>query len=317
LLLLTFLSLSCGIGGSDFAGGGTGGTGISTGSISGFGSVVVNSVHYRTDNNTKKMLNGKKDNSGRMDNNIFAVGMIVSVRHGTGYNNALEIEYRRNLMGPVAKKIPGADNVLEILGLNVVVDEPANFDSIKLGEIVEVSGFADNAGRIRAAYIFSVPPPMPPPFLEFDVKGFVSESSSTGFRLGPLPDGSGVTVAVSYDAAAIAGLSGGLDNGIFVQVTTADMAPVAGSITATRIEGLASRTDFPENTAVDLEGLVTALHSVSGNVLSFAVEGKRIQTYNTTDFTGHFPAEIQPNTRLLVQGTEIGGDLSAARIVFR
>lgn len=317
LLLLTFLSLSCGTGGSDFAGGGTGGTGISTGSISGFGSVVMNGVHYRTDNNTKKLLNGKKDDSGRMDSNIFAIGMIVSVRHWTGDNNALEIEYRRNLMGPVATKIPGADNVLEILGLNVVVDEPAKFDSLQPGDVVEVSGFADNAGRLRATYIVSVPPPMPPPFQAFDVKGFVSESSSTGFLLGPLPDGSGMTVAVSYDAAAMAGLSGGLDNGIFVQVTTADTAPVAGSITATWIERLASRTDFPENAAVDFEGLVTTFPSGSGKALSFAVEGKWIRTDVASDFTGHLPAEIQPNMRLLVRGTETGGVLSAARIIFR
>jgi len=315
LLLLTFLSLSCGIGGSDFAGGGTGGTGISTGSISGFGSVVMNGVHYRTDNNTKKMLNGNEDKSGRMDNVVFAVGMIVTVRHGTGDNNALEIEYRRNLMGPVAKKNP-ADNVLEILGLSVVVDDAANFASIKPGDIVEVSGFADNAGRIRAVYIFPVPPPMPPPFQRFEVKGFVSGLSVNTFRLGPLPDGSGVTVAVSYDAT-IAGLSGGLDNGMFVQVTTTDTAPVAGSITAVGIDRLAPRTDFPENAAVDLEGLVTAPSSGSGKVLSFSVEGKRIRTYDATDFTGHLPAEIQPNTWLLVQGTENGGVLSAARIVFR
>jgi len=317
LLLLTFLSLSCGIGGSDFAGGGTGGTGISTGSISGFGSVVMNGVHYRTDNNTKKMLNGNEDKSGRTDNVVFAVGMIVTVRHGTGDNNALEIEYRRNLMGPVAKKNP-ADNVLEILGLSVVVDDAANFASIKPGDIVEVSGFADNAGWIRAAYIFSVPPPMPPPFQEFDVKGFVSGSYSTGFRLGPLPDGSGMTVAVSYDAAAIAGLSGGLDNGIFVQVTTTDTAFVAGSITATRIERLASRTEFPDGTPVDLEGLVTAPWSGSANDLSFGVEGKRVQWDAGTEFDGGTRNDTrQTNRRIQVQGTETGGVLSAVNIIFR
>ena len=45
------LSTCGGIGGSEFAGGGTGGTGISTGSITGFGSVVMNGVHFRTDGN--------------------------------------------------------------------------------------------------------------------------------------------------------------------------------------------------------------------------------------------------------------------------
>ena len=89
LLLPAFLSLSCGVGGTDFAGGGTGGTGISTGAVSGYGSVVVNGVHFHTDNNvapgfrTKKLVNGA-DKSDRMDKDVFSVGMVVTVRHGTG-----------------------------------------------------------------------------------------------------------------------------------------------------------------------------------------------------------------------------------------
>jgi hypothetical protein len=322
LLLLTFLSLSCGIGGSDFAGGGTGGTGISTGSVSGFGSVVMNGVHFLTDNNvapgfmTKKLLNGK-DNSGRADKDVFAVGMIVTVRHGVADNIALEIEYRDNLQGPVAKIIPGVDNVLEILGQTVVVDNAAVFASLEQNDVVEVSGYADNAGRIRATHLFSLPPPMPPTAQEFEIKGFVSGSSLTGFRLGPLPDGSGVTVAVSYGPPAVADLPGEPANGMYVEVATTDPAPVGGVLTAARIVKLAARTEFPDHTAVDLEGLVTAPPSGSGMVLSFTVEGKRIRTDDATDFTGHLPAEIQPNMRLLVHGTEAGGVLSAARIVFR
>ena len=313
VLLLAFLSLSCGIGGSDFAGGGTGGTGISTGAISGFGSVVVNDVHFRTDAKTKKLLNGVADSSGRMDNNIFGVGMVVTVRHGTGDNNAQVIEYRDNLRGPIAVIASGSDNIIEILGLSVVVDDAEIFASLRQDDIVEVSGFADDAGRIRAAYVFSVPPPLPPPVQEFEVKGFVSGSSSTGFRLGPLPDGSGTTVMVSYPP-------GGPANGTYVQVVTTNQVPVGGAITAIRIETLAARTDFPENAAADLEGLVTTPWTGSVNDLSFAVEGKRVQWNETTEFMGGGGTEEdtrQSNRRVLVQGTNIGGVLSAARIIFR
>jgi hypothetical protein len=139
----------------------------------------------------------------------------------------------------------------------------------------------------------------------------------TGFRLGPLPDGSGVTVAVSYGPPAVAGLPGGPVNGMFVEVATTDPEPVGGVLTATRIVKLAARTEFPEHAAVGLEGLVTAPPGGSGKVLSFAVEGKRIRTDDATDFTGHSPSEIQPNTRLLVRGTEAGGVLSAVEIIFR
>ena len=200
----------------------------------------MNGVHFRTDNNvapgfmTKKLLNGK-DNSGRADRDVFAVGMIVTVRHGVADNNALEIEYRDNLQGPVAKMIPGVDNVLEILGQTVVVDNAAVFASLRQKDVVEVSGFADNAGRIRAAHLISLPPPLPPPAQEFEVKGFVSGSSLTGFRLGPLPDGSGVTVAISYGPAAVADLPGGPANGMYVEVVTTNPEPVGGVLTAARI----------------------------------------------------------------------------------
>ncbi|HZL97534.1 MAG TPA: DUF5666 domain-containing protein [Terriglobales bacterium] len=321
LASVTFSLSTCGIGGSQYSGGGTGGTGISTGSVSGFGSVVMNGVHYRTDNNvapgfmTKKLFNGK-DNSGRMDRDVFAVGMVVTVRHGAGDNDARVIEYQDNLRGPIAVMTSGADNIIGILGQSVVVDDAATFASLKRGDIVEVSGFADTSGRIRATYIFSMPPPMPPPVQEFEVKGFVSGSSSTGFRIGPLPDGTGATVAVSYGAAAVSILA----EGVYVQVTTTDREPVGGGITATRIELLAARTDFPENVAVDLEGLVTTPWTGSGNDLSFAVEGKRVQWNGTTKFVGGggTPEDTrQANRRVQVRGTEAGGVLSAVNIIFR
>jgi hypothetical protein len=318
LLLLSFLSLSCGIGGSDFAGGGTGGTGISTGAVSGFGSVVVNDVHFRTDNNvapgfrTEKKVNGA-DKSLERDKDVFAEGMIVTVRHGAGDNNAQVIEYRDNLRGPIAEIAFGADNIIEVLGQTVVVENAAIFPFLKLNDIVEVSGFVDNAGRIRAEYILPTSPPMPPPLQEFEVKGFVSESSPNGFRLGPLPDGSGTTVMVSYSP-------GGPSNGTYVQVITTDWEPVGGSITATRIETLTARTEFPDGTTVELAGLVTKPWTGSGNDLSFAVEGKRVQWNDTTEFEGGGGTQEdtrQANRRVQVQGIETDGVLSAARIVFR
>ena len=314
LLLPTFLSLSCGS--TDFAGGGTGGTGISTGAVSGYGSVVVNGVHFHTDDEvapwfrTKKMSNGS-DKSPQKDRDVFSVGMIVTVRHGTGDNNAQVIEYRDNLRGAIAVKASGADNIIEVLGQTVVVDDAETFASLKRGDIVEVSGFADNAGRIRAAYILPMAPPTPPPFQEFEVKGFVSESSSTGFRLGPLPDGSGITVMVSYPP-------GGPANGTYVEVVTSDREPVGGVITATRIAKLAARTEFADGTPVELEGLVTTPWSGSVNDFSFAVEGKRVQWDADTEFVGGARNDTrQTNRRVQVQGTETGGFLSAVRIILR
>jgi len=322
LTLASFTFSTCGGGGFDLAGGGTSGTGVSTGSITGFGSVVMNGVHYLTDSNvapgfvTMKTFMGM-DNSSMMDRDLFRVGMVVTIHRGTNDNNAQQIEYQANLQGRIAAKNSGAENTVTILGQTVVVGDAAIFASLNLNEIAEVSGFVDSAGRIRASYIAMVPCSMMMGMCtvsEFEVKGYVSGLSSSGFRLGPLPGGAGTTVTVSFAP----GVGAGLADGMYVQVVTTDLQPVSGVITATRIEQLSPRTVFPEKAVADLEGLVTASPSGSGNVFSFAVEGKRVQTDGNTQFpVGTTGADIRPDVRLQVQGTENGGVLSAGKIIFR
>jgi Domain of unknown function (DUF5666) len=193
------------------------------------------------------------------------------------------------------------------------VGDAAVFASLDLNEIVQVSGFVDSAGRIRATYIERNSQSHHHGG-EIEVKGFVSGLASSGFRLGPLPGGTGTTVAVSFSPA----LGAGLADGMYVQVVTTGVQPVSGPISATSIVKLTPRTVFPDKAMVDLEGLVTASPSGSGNVLSFAVEGKRVQMDGNTQFPGGgSAANLQPDVRLQVQGTENGGVLSAAKIIFR
>jgi hypothetical protein len=270
---------------------------------------VCNGVHYLTDNNTRKMSHGV-DHSSEMDQALFRVGMVVTIHHGPNDNNALEIEYQDNLQGPIAAK---NSNTLTVLGQTVVVSD-ADFAEFNLNEIVEVSGFVDSAGRIHATYI-ERNTQSPHHGDEIEVKGFVSglSSSAASFRLGPLPDGTGTTVAVSFSPAMGAGLA----DGMYVQVFTTGAQPVSGPISATSIVELSPRTVFPDKAMVDLEGLVTASPSGSGNALSFAVEGKRVQTDVATQYVGGTAANLQLDVKLQVQGAENSGILSAAKIIFR
>jgi hypothetical protein len=312
LTLASFTFSTCGgTGGVDLAGGGVSGSGVSSGAIASFGSVEICGVHYLTDTSTIKMSHGM-DHSAEMDNVLFHVGMVVTIHHGPNDNNAQQIEYQDNLQGPIAAKNSGAENTVTILGQTVVVSDAALFAALNLNEFVEVSGFVDSAGRIRATYIEQKSEAFHHGD-EIEVKGFVSGLSSSGFRLGPLPGGTVTSVTVSFAPAVGAGLA----DGMYVQVVTTDPQPVSGVITATRIDKLSPRTVFPEKAMVDLEGLVTAPPSGSGNALSFAVEGKRVQTDGNTTFAGGTAANIQPDVRVQVQGTEMGGVLSAGKIIFR
>ena len=324
LLLLTFLSLSCGTGGSDFAGGGTGGTGISTGSISGFGSVVMNGVHYYTDNavspgfRTKKFSKGMVDRTSERDRDVFRVGMVVTLRHSAGDNNAVEIDYEPNLVGPIAAKNPVPDLAIQVLGHTVTLDNAALFTSLSQGAVVEVSGFVDSSGRIRATFVEAMHPG-PIGGEAFEIRGFISGArpSDAAFEIGPLPDGTGITVTVSYTPGAIRDLPAGPANGMYVRVVTRDTQPGSGGIRADTVTPFVPRTGFPEGATVDLDGLVTRSDLRPGDILSFELEGKAVRTDGATVILGGAGTDIQPNARVQVRGTETGGILSADRIVFR
>ena len=318
------LSTCGGIGGSEFAGGGTGGTGISTGSISGFGSVVMNGVHFHTDNQVGPGFQTKKffERQGQPvlhRPGVFRVGMVVTVRHSSGDNNAVEIDYAPNLVGPITAKDSVPDLAIRVLGHTVVLDNAALFASLAQGDVVEVSGFVDDSGRIRATFVEAMHP-APSGARHSTIKGFISDHrpSDRTFDIGPLLDGSGSTVTVSYPPGAIKDLPAGPTNGMYVQVVTRDTQPGSGGIRADTVTPFAPRTVFLEGATVDLEGLVTAPWSGSVNDLSFAVEGKRVRWEAGTEFGGGTRDDLrQTNRRVQVQGTETGGILSAARIVFR
>ncbi|PWB68105.1 MAG: hypothetical protein C3F14_00500 [Deltaproteobacteria bacterium] len=305
------------------AGGGTGGTGISTGAISGFGSVVMDGTHFYTDDAvspgfvTKKVARGQ-DHSKSRDRDLFSVGMVVSIHHSPADNNATEIEYAPNLTGPVASKSPGAEPVIVVLGRSVVVDNAALFASINTGNVVEISGFVDSFGRIRATFIESIRP-VPAVGDTFETKGFLSGLSPSGntFKLGSLPDGAGETVTVSCPPGAFGGFPAGPADGMYVQAVTTDAQPSGGMITAAVVNPFAARTDFPEGADVDLDALVTRIGSRSGSAVSFDLEGKAVRTDGNTVFVGGTADDIQPDKRAQVHGKMTGGVLQADKVLFR
>jgi hypothetical protein len=159
LLAAMTISLSTcgGIGGSEYSGGGTGGTGISTGAITGFGSVVVNGVHYNTNAKTKKISNGN-DNSSMNDQDLFRVGMITTVRHSQSDNDAQEIEYRNNLEG-VISSMRSPENTFEVLGHTVVVDNAEVLASLSTMSWRSAGSWIPPVGSARRTSIGNHSPP--------------------------------------------------------------------------------------------------------------------------------------------------------------
>lgn len=223
------------------SGGGAGGTSPTTrGPITGFGSVWVNGVEFQTGSAThRRMLDTAEDHMGAIqDCTVLSVGMVVTVHHGDGDDNATEIEYEDDLQGPV-QYLDTTDNTFEVLGQKVRYSGTTNIKNgpIDNGFVVEVSGLTASDNVIDATYIDVK---MMGGSGEFEIKGYVfSVGTDNTFRLGPLPGVSTVTVDIT--GVTLHDIPGGvLAAGQFVEVKTGSAAtgrfPNA-TIQATEVEG--------------------------------------------------------------------------------
>ncbi|MDH5370905.1 MAG: DUF5666 domain-containing protein, partial [Gammaproteobacteria bacterium] len=156
--LLVFASLiSCGGGGSE---GGIGGTGVSGGRITEFGSVVVNGVHFNTTGAVVIKDDGPAETNpdDSKINELLSKGMVVTVEgdiNSDGISGtAKKITYEDILEGPVMGA-PAASSFV-VLGQTIIVssltkyslgkpldpnDDLTGIADIIGGDIIEVSGF--------------------------------------------------------------------------------------------------------------------------------------------------------------------------------
>lgn len=187
LIILTSLTLfvSCGGDSTDLtAGGGIGGTGyISSGTISAFGSVVVNGVIF--DTTEAKVFVGSQEkgfgNQAVLD--YLDIGQVVLVE-GTANEEessgiATRIMHMPNVIGPVTaiEDIGQKRKRLTVLGQTIIAEEntivkPGNLDAIKENNLIEVSGLVDDEGTIRATYVRKLANSFHPT-TEIEVKGSI------------------------------------------------------------------------------------------------------------------------------------------------
>lgn len=315
LSLLVSVALSACGGGTMTAGGGVGGTGISVGSVTDFGSVFVNGVEFITDNNTRRrLLDISTENQSGTDNVVFRRGMVVRVRH-TGDNNAVQIDFQDDLEGPVAN-FDNTAGTFSVLGQPVAFDNATNIflepgAAFANDNIVEVSGLYDADGNLRATFIKIEAPPAK---TVFEIKGFVNNLNTLQqtFTIGPRP-GTG-TIVVNYASVPpdqFKDLPTGLANGLFVEVKTTSAA--GPPIVATSVEGKTSVADeAATSTSVSLEGFVANL-SAPSPPFTFVIDGLTVSASAATPGVSN----VEPNAHVQVEGIVTNGVLAAGKISLR
>lgn len=293
---ITALLAGCGGGGSTAATS-PATTAVSRGAIAsvGAGNIIVAGVTIDTTQATVTMA----DNT---DAPVLKPGMVVTVK-GTFDDNtharANSVEFADTLKGPVSN-IDRAANTLTILGQAVRFD-PARtvFDDfpgpgtsgIALGQMVQVSGFADNAGVITATRIERHLPDWTPASI-VELKGTVGSVVDNTFTIGNLTvDFTGIT------------LPAGIVAGSFVKIEGRIPSLASTMIRATRVEMFAEEPPEAEGKHVEIEGIVSGL---AGN--RFLV-GTTPVNAGTLSLAG-----VANGARVEVEGTLVAGILVATQI---
>ena len=312
LLALILLGFGgCGGGsGSDFAGGGIGGTGVSVGAVTAIGSIVVNEVRFDT-TDADVVIGGNPMGLGdQAVRDHLRVGMVVVVDGTVDTDEvtgtASAVYFDADVLGPVESIDSGAGQIV-VLGQVVVIDGGtvldgyASFGDINPGDWVEVSGLVSlvsGEDAIRATYLqkkLSI--------TDAEVKGVVHDLDSLArtFKIRNL--------TVRYDDTTE--LPDG-EPAERLHVRVVGTVGQGGELDATRVE-LAREARVANAERMDIEGYVFEVVSPS----EFSVGYQQVRTDEKTKFHGGGPANITPGVKLEVKGKLENHVLTARKITFR
>ena len=280
---------------------------FSKGTITGFGSVIVNGVRYDT-NAASFDIDGV---SGTQDD--LSVGDVVIVQ-GTiaddGVNGtASSVTFGDLVEGPISA-IDSVAGTLVVLGQLVHIDadtsfddniSPASIDGLAVNDVVEVSGLVRADGSISATRIEAKPAGG-----EFEVTGFVSSLSGTIFQINNL--------VVDFSSAQLDNFPGGTpENGQIVEAK-GTVISANGELIATRVEFKGNDFNPANGAQVEIEGFITRFVSPQ----DFDVAGISVTTTTATTFIGGVAGDLGLNIKVEVEGTvNANGVLVASEVDIR
>ena len=295
-------------GGTDLGISGSGAP-IAYGTIDGFGSIFVNGVEFNTDN-AAIFVDGVPASEPDL-----SVGMVVSVEGTINEDGvtgeATVVIFDNELKGPVqaiAVDAQGDVMTITILGVNVTVDriattfENTTFDTLAVGDFVEISGFPEGLTDLRATLLEKRQEIYVEGESEIEIEGTISNLTDSTFLLR--------TYTVNYTSADLSEVTDStLLDGIYVEVK----GTLSGDqIMATQIE---QERSFSESLETDddfsLQGTVTNYVDDS----NFEIAGVPIDASNAVKKPAVLT--IADGVLLEVEGTWNGDILIATEIEAR
>ncbi|WP_298607251.1 DUF5666 domain-containing protein [uncultured Thiothrix sp.] len=291
--------------------GGMSGTGITTGRITGFGSIYVNGIHYDVDN-ALFYRNG----APVTDQTSFAAGEFITVTGSLNSDGISGIASQVKFDGLVkatVEAIAADGKSIKVLGQTVQIDLLTvlhGFDQIsdlQLGNLVEVSGDRLPNAAIKATSISLIAGSYQTTD-GLQVVGAISALNppQKTFQLNGL--------TVNYGAANLVGWNDKpLANGQIVQVK-ASALPVSNVLAAKQLSLQTTQGQYPDKSRLELEGIVSAITAAT----QFTLAGQTVITTASTQFIGLSASNLALGLTLEVEGNvDSSGNLQAERVILR
>ncbi len=268
------------------------------GTVDGFGSVIVDGVHYSS-TDTAFEINDQVGVESQL-----RVGQRVVVQ---GSDDGVEgvatrISYDADIRGPVVS-VDAAAGTLVILGQTVLTDamtvyRGVSLDTISVGQYLEVSGIRDGAGNLLASFIEVESE------TEIELRGTISslnEANNT-FSINGLQVDYSSVITLELDEIALA-------NGMLVEVEGELSSDV---LVAAKIEQEDMHHDYDGD--IKLYGVISALDSDAGVM---TVGGTEVLFSNSTKFDDGSVSDLSLNAKVKVEGEfNASGQLVAQEIDF-
>ena len=311
------LLVACGGSGSSQLTAGIDGTGarvpvgvLSAGTVTGFGSVIVNGVRFDT-SGASFSIDGQPGAQSDL-----SVGDVVIVRGELDDNDpsqgtASSVTFDDLVEGPIAA-IDSAVGTITVLGQTINIDadtsfdvsiQPPTLDGLAVGDIVEVSGLAASDGTIAATRI-----ELKVATLEFEVTGIVENHNSAISQFGINGQ------LVDYSSAMLSDFDDGtIDDGELVEVKAGTTFGAGGELLATRVEFKGNDVAGDDGDRLEIEGFISRFVDIS----DFDVSGFPVTSNGSPTVVGGVAADLGLDVKVEVEGNLNGGLLTATRIEIR
>ncbi len=278
---------------------------ISSGTITGFGSVYVNGVKFETDTSS---FNIEGDTGTQSD---LAIGMVVQVNgviNPDGITGtATSIVFDDDLQGPVANYALSTDGLtatFDVLGIPVQIDSKTTYfdtdnggiaiDTITDGQFVELSGFFDGNGTLIASRIEN----KNGSDNNAELKGNITGLNGTDFTL------KGISVDAS--TARLEDLPNGLQENTYVEVKgTYD----GTKIIATKVES--EEFKFGDSDEFEIEGFISDFANNQFKVNGITVDISQVRKMEPRNM------QLANNLQIEVEGPLVNGVLIAEELKMR